>query len=196
VHGSSKNAQFLTKTVFRGNGHAHARMHSHIHTYTHSHSHTHTYNNTHTQTHTHTTTYTHAWSYMEAKASARLDLLFGSRGLGISKHAECIDAVMRANPPPPSKCFCVRFYRTGLICYPLLPGSRWPTSARQLMTNFFQIYIVCKPIYRVVFAFTAQASFVTHFCQIASRKLLFFHSHNSAVRVRDLLTSPLLQVRT
>ena len=39
-----------------------------------------------------------------------------------------------------------------------------------------------------------QASFVGHYCRIAARKLLFFHGHNNAVRVRDLLTSPLLQV--
>mmetsp|Transcript_5397 Transcript_5397/g.14556 ORF Transcript_5397/g.14556 Transcript_5397/m.14556 type:complete len:474 (+) Transcript_5397:65-1486(+) len=38
-----------------------------------------------------------------------------------------------------------------------------------------------------------EASFVLHYCQIAARKLLFFHGHNSSVRVRDLLVSPLLQ---
>lgn len=39
-----------------------------------------------------------------------------------------------------------------------------------------------------------QGSFLQHYTRIAARKFLFFHGKNGGVRLRDLLTSPLMTV--
>ena len=40
-----------------------------------------------------------------------------------------------------------------------------------------------------------QAAFLPNYAHIAARKFMFFHGKNGAVRVKELLTSPLMQVR-
>lgn len=44
------------------------------------------------------------------------------------------------------------------------------------------------------FSFSMQSSFLMEYSRIAVRKFLFFHGKSGAVRIKDLLTTPFMQV--